>query len=123
MIRRPPRSTRTDTLFPYTTLFRSAGSRPATAGLGHDRCPGPGRRRHMVHCAGLRQRLVSAGRHWLGTLSRRPRSEEHTSELQSLMRISYAVFCLKKKKAKYTKHNFKQNYEPDQYVENVQTTL
>src|SRR3546814_5459593 len=75
MIRRPPRSTRTDTLFPYTTLFRSSAS-----------------------CMVARQftSQVSFG-------SRSPagsRSEEHTSELQSLMRISYAVFCLKKKKKK-----------------------
>src|SRR6056297_3973927 len=70
MIRRPPRSTRTDTLFPYTTLFRSAPPGPT-------RGPAPGR--------------------W-----RRRRSEEHTSELQSLRRISYAVFCLKKKKTKTT---------------------
>src|SRR3546814_982222 len=69
MIRRPPRSTRTDTLFPYTTLFRSLPCRHCS----HVR---PGRR--PCPC-------------------RRRRSEEHTSELQSLMRISYAVFCLKKK--------------------------
>src|SRR3546814_3293500 len=73
MIRRPPRSTRTDTLFPYTTLFRSPRH-------GHDL---PQRRR--------RCRSTAHARHH----SRR--SEEHTSELQSLMRISYAVFCLKKK--------------------------
>src|SRR3546814_1077257 len=83
MIRRPPRSTRTDTLFPYTTLFRSKsrsserggdmGAQPAMPAC--DQCkPLPGER------------------------GRAPRSEEHTSELQSLMRISYAVFCLKKKK-------------------------
>src|SRR3546814_3469462 len=83
MIRRPPRSTRTDTLFPYTTLFRSraeilptdcdeigAQSEETTAGHQHER----------------------------------DRSEEHTSELQSLMRISYAVFCLKKKKKQKKKH-------------------
>src|SRR3546814_1806706 len=82
MIRRPPRSTRTDTLFPYTTLFRS---------------------RNHVGC--LRQSLLLHGRghHALSPSrsSRGPRpirSEEHTSELQSLMRISYAVFCLKKNK-------------------------
>src|SRR3546814_3184874 len=74
MIRRPPRSTRTDTLFPYTTLFRSGARRQP----GH--LPAAGRRGH-------------GGDHRL-----RHRSEEHTSELQSLMRISYAVFCLKKKK-------------------------
>src|SRR3546814_2096433 len=76
MIRRPPRSTRTDTLFPYTTLFRS---RFRLRGGLDAQGPGAG--------AG-----GGAGQ-W-----RDPRSEEHTSELQSLMRISYAVFCLKKKK-------------------------
>src|SRR3546814_10154866 len=86
MIRRPPRSTRTDTLFPYTTLFRS--------GLPRPRRHLPGRGRGVVggrpgaHPGGAR-----AHRH-AGLLRR---SEEHTSELQSLMRISYAVFCLKKK--------------------------
>src|SRR3546814_19391046 len=72
MIRRPPRSTRTDTLFPYTTLFRSGGR----GGI------------HEVEAGALR-RLLGRLQH--------VRSEEHTSELQSLMRISYAVFCLKKK--------------------------
>src|SRR3546814_1008532 len=83
MIRRPPRSTRTDTLFPYTTLFRSTGSH----------------RMHQVSttatcCAVfICVRLIGeAAISW-----QRGRSEEHTSELQSLMRISYAVFCLKKK--------------------------
>src|SRR3546814_2559244 len=89
MIRRPPRSTRTDTLFPYTTLFRSCcrSTRSATA------C-----RRDIIG-TGLRQ-LRSGARAWM-LLCRSHgihRSEEHTSELQSLMRISYAVFCLKKKK-------------------------
>src|SRR3546814_4616284 len=79
MIRRPPRSTRTDTLFPYTTLFRSARRRCARRPSG--RCP-------------VRSRARSGG------VRTRVRSEEHTSELQSLMRISYAVFCLKKKKQK-----------------------
>src|SRR3546814_15769005 len=79
MIRRPPRSTRTDTLFPYTTLFRSLWRRRPR------RPPRPrlGRRHRADH-----------------PLLPRPRSEEHTSELQSLMRISYAVFCLKNKKQK-----------------------
>src|SRR3546814_4024282 len=78
MIRRPPRSTRTDTLFPYTTLFRSCrpcrhrdGARPDRSGAAHIAPRSP------TACT--------------------RRSEEHTSELQSLMRISYAVFCLKKK--------------------------
>src|SRR3546814_1180488 len=85
MRRRPPRSTRTDTLFPYTTLFRSSHS--------------------SVRCW-RSERLVTASTRWRTSLSdgidqRRSaigaRSEEHTSELQSLMRISYAVFCLKNK--------------------------
>src|SRR3546814_16766773 len=83
MIRRPPRSTRTDTLFPYTTLFRSPGLGDLDAlahGIGAD-------------IAGLQR--IGARRHVADE-----RSEEHTSELQSLMRISYAVFCLKKKKKK-----------------------
>src|SRR3546814_13476821 len=80
MIRRPPRSTRTDTLFPYTTLFRSAGS------AGH---PRPRRQ--------SRRRRTPVRRQPLGRTPPPARSEEHTSELQSLMRISYAVFCLKKK--------------------------
>src|SRR3546814_13233518 len=86
MIRRPPRSTRTDTLFPYTTLFRSGDFR----GAGQDR-----RIRHAVE--DLRQSAAHVGGAVGGARSAR-RSEEHTSELQSLMRISYAVFCLKKKK-------------------------
>src|SRR3546814_3363538 len=89
MIRRPPRSTRTDTLFPYTTLFRSPAGQNAISGK-------PG------NCAGR------AGNRAVGTIREktrrtRPRSEEHTSELQSLMRISYAVFCLKKKTKKRIK--------------------
>src|SRR3546814_6881083 len=84
MIGRPPKSTRTDTLFPYTTLFRSArrGRRRLPAGGGAE--PGP-----------ARGRLVRPPRP--GRAGPAARSEEHTSELQSLMRISYAVFCLKKK--------------------------
>src|SRR3546814_6849397 len=99
MIRRPPRSTRTDTLFPYTTLFRSIDY-------------------------GSAKQMVAAGGKLARTKSSQPleemlgkffgaggvvdniggRSEEHTSELQSLMRISYAVFCLKKKKKKHSRH-------------------
>src|SRR3546814_9464426 len=115
MLRRPPRSTRTDTLFPYTTPFRSrAGALPGRA----------------VHCTpavsstssskwgtwyidkAVADRLVKdrqAGRPmpWHAKPLLDNRSEEHTSELQSLMRISYAVFCLKKKKQK--KHTETQN--------------
>src|SRR3546814_2025111 len=99
MIRRPPRSTRTDTLFPYTTLFRSPRAlrvrprrrvlRPlpprscGCRGRSAERRPRPDRRRSSSCARGHREAV---------------RSEEHTSELQSLMRISYAVFCLKKKK-------------------------
>src|SRR3546814_3987489 len=91
MIRRPPRSTRTDTLFPYTTLFRSLGAgvvrHHCVKGVSSPRVP----RSQSVDRAQERWRDIQVVRllH---------RSEEHTSELQSLMRISYAVFCLKKKK-------------------------
>src|SRR3546814_2036987 len=77
MIRRPPRSTRTDTLFPYTTLFRSAYA-PSQDAIGGDN-------------------LYLGADAWVALPGTPVRSEEHTSELQSLMRISYAVFCLKKK--------------------------
>src|SRR3546814_5813748 len=92
MIRRPPRSTRTDTLFPYTTLFRSR----------LDLHPAP---RHRPG-AGRRDRADRGGDpdHAAPRLCHRRRSEEHTSELQSLMRISYAVFCLKKKKTRTYTH-------------------
>src|SRR3546814_3502222 len=88
MNRRPPRSTRTDTLFPYTTLFRSHPV--AVAGLLH---------RHVEDDAGDAgpSRGVLDGDRPVEHLAHHERSEEHTSELQSLMRISYAVFCLKKK--------------------------
>src|SRR3546814_4243792 len=86
MIRRPPRSTRTDTLFPYTTLFRS-----------RLRQPGP---RARAEPARFRPRRGGRPAPERATWhkAKADRSEEHTSELQSLMRISYAVFCLKKKK-------------------------
>src|SRR3546814_3537965 len=83
MIRRPPRSTRTDTLFPYTTLFRSLG-----AAVPADREQPRGLARALPHAQESTHAQLAH------------RSEEHTSELQSLMRISYAVFCLKKKKKK-----------------------
>src|SRR3546814_3684577 len=94
MIRRPPRSTRTDTLFPYTTLFRSARLFALDGAGGHRR----GQRRDARRGAPSRRRQLRPRRvrdH--GALRPQGRSEEHTSELQSLMRISYAVFCLKKK--------------------------
>src|SRR3546814_2076856 len=85
MIRRPPRSTRTDTLFPYTTLFRSP----------HGGAPALPRRR--AQRGGAHRSGDTRERRDVVRPARPPRSEEHTSELQSLMRISYAVFCLKKK--------------------------
>src|SRR3546814_9201265 len=112
MILLPPRSTRTDTLFPYTTLFRSHPANVVespSAGL-FGRCTrsspaagrGAGRARHADQRSA---RPFGALRVFLRGL----RSEEHTSELQSLMRISYAVLCLKKKKydKKYTKVQYK----------------
>src|SRR3546814_5305641 len=96
MIRRPPRSTRTDTLFPYTTLFRSvAGLR--RVGAAHQQHFGPAARRARDHGEHAE---AGAGLGWLCGGGQLHRSEEHTSELQSLMRISYAVFCLKKKTKK-----------------------
>src|SRR3546814_3021176 len=105
MIRRPPRSTRTDTLFPYTTLFRSdLADLPilCSRGGGEDDAPplailveriGIGHAQRRDRCYAVGRGEDTLGR--LGDLL--GRSEEHTSELQSLMRISYAVFCLKKK--------------------------
>src|SRR3546814_6951522 len=95
-MRRPPRSTLPDTLFPYTTLFRSWVEPLGDWGRGGDRLSGRaedrlGRYPAQVGC-GRREAQSRDSR------CRAPRSEEHTSELQSLMRISYAVFCLKKKK-------------------------
>src|SRR3546814_5744511 len=111
MIRRPPNSTRTDTLFPYTTLFRSLTVSPTE---GREEWTISGTIADMVDGAAIEVALMPVnGRWWSVDLSlggitrteiasldptRRLRSEEHTSELQSLMRISYAVFCLKKKK-------------------------
>src|SRR3546814_5282668 len=104
MLRRPPRSTRTDTLFPYTTLFRSPALHPAGDPQPGGRRPGlPRLRRRRRHGADR----PDPGRPSRGQVLQDveaeplsvPRSEEHTSELQSLMRISYAVFCLKKKKS------------------------
>src|SRR3546814_7393414 len=90
MKRRPPGSTRTDTLFPYTTLFRSA---LGDALMGKEMADALGLPRDTARAMALAQ-IESAP----GTERGPSRSEEHTSELQSLMRISYAVFCLKKKK-------------------------
>src|SRR3546814_8864570 len=94
MIRRPPRSTRTDTLFPYTTLFRSPETELESV---NDYT--------LLVAVVLSAQATDAG---VNKATRRlfaeVRSEEHTSELQSLMRISYAVFCLKKKTSIQTRH-------------------
>src|SRR3546814_7706262 len=121
MLRRPPRSTRTDTLFPYTTLFRS--------------CPGP--RRNAQPARGARkarqhQPLGDPQQDQRGGEQRenggkdqhdRRRSEEHTSELQSLMRISYAVFCLKKKnkKKEYTAETRYKHHNRDTNTSQINT--
>src|SRR3546814_8445791 len=120
MIRRPPRSTRTDTLFPYTTLFRSWAR--ADRGKSGISC-----RREAVSPA---QGSAAGG----GPLrpedrivrgcdrGRSHRSEEHTSELQSLMRISYAVFCLKKKKTTIQYHHKQTLKHHNKYQQNQHTT-
>src|SRR3546814_5401218 len=106
MIRRPPRSTRTDTLFPYTTLFRSptlVRVRRNGGGAVMDASHG----RFSRHEA----RRVLSDEEWtsLAAAVAEARSEEHTSELQSLMRISYAVFCLKKKNKNRQKSSTQQH--------------
>src|SRR3546814_7517317 len=100
MIRRPPRSTRTDTLFPYTTLFRSFELGKHILSFGPQTKSLVARDTHKLNHGGCRN-SASFGDDRLDqrlTALLARRSEEHTSELQSLMRISYAVFCLKKKK-------------------------
>src|SRR3546814_8921189 len=100
MIRRPPRSTRTDPLFPYTTLFRSNRRWPAVPVSRRREASKPDTNRPRMLDAWLSPTSQLCGRvSPVSSLNRSPafRSEEHTSELQSLMRISYAVFCLKKK--------------------------
>src|SRR3546814_2337126 len=118
MIRRPPRSTRTDTLFPYTTLFRSVGQ-VVGVGVGiveeaavlEQQAAGPRARRVAAVPAGRRRpgQALDAG----------DRSEEHTSELQSLMRISYAVFCLKKKKQQRQPYSNVDIYDITEIAENT----
>src|SRR3546814_10893031 len=95
MIRRPPRSTRTDTLFPYTTLFRSRRSTAHRLRPQRERRTATG---DFVASRGMTAQPAGEESRSARLRHRRSRSEEHTSELQSLMRISYAVFCLKKKK-------------------------
>src|SRR3546814_4763039 len=98
MIRRPPRSTRTDTLFPYTTLFRSRPSLSLFFQVETKSPPSPAPMPIILEtdlATALLEPALSAS---TASFASDDRSEEHTSELQSLMRISYAVFCLKKKK-------------------------
>src|SRR3546814_10880999 len=99
MIRRPPRSTRTDTLFPYTTLFRARGGLARQHAAQERGAAGPG--------------MLAFGEHAIKFADGegRERSEEHTSELQSLMRISYAVFCLKKKNKHASTSNTSTSYK------------
>src|SRR3546814_10104155 len=109
MIRRPPRSTRTDTLLPYTTLFRSA--RNTDVEILHDMFASFDDRAVTEHANAVRDGRPDtydhSTRRGYSPARRRlmVRSEEHTSELQSLMRISYAVFCLKKKTKEQTKYH------------------
>src|SRR3546814_8121749 len=112
MIRRPPRSTRTDTLFPYTTLFRSHDVFALQIRVVGEQFIDAEPRPDLPHEHADRDTQTADARlatHDLGCLGDAiERSEEHTSELQSLMRTSYAVFCLKKKKRK-TPHNAKEH--------------
>src|SRR3546814_2114760 len=108
MIRRPPRSTRTDTLFPYTTLFRSGAARADREAVLAAR-----------HLADRRNHRSGAAGEAFGELAAFRRSEEHTSELQSLMRISYAVFCLKKKKKIKTTKTYTFYYTHDKLTAKI----
>src|SRR3546814_7993780 len=116
MIRRTPRSKRTSTLFPYTALFRSVRASLTCVRVIHGR----GRHSHKqqpILKDAIQRWLCSRrlGRHVVAYTSARLRSEEHTSELQSLMRISYAAFCLKKKNKKninITINNINKNKHP-----------
>src|SRR3546814_8527567 len=120
MVRRPPECTRTDSLFPYTTLFRSGGDAPPLPGDRPDaeRPAAPRERDHHPSPGAAEEPAAGAGRcDYRAHRRRRPfhraahqRSEEHTSELQSLMRISYAVFCMNNKKVYTTIYKNKKNY-------------
>src|SRR3546814_10275769 len=119
MIRRPPRSTRTDTLFPYTTLFRSSAL---------DTDHSPMNTKFQLGGQALIEGVMMRSPHFISAAIRRKdgsietridaRSEEHTSELQSLMRISYAVFCLKKKR-KRNKTNNTTTKQKEKYTRNL----
>src|SRR3546814_5858839 len=102
MIRRPPRSTRTDTLFPYTTLFRSPPAQDHRSQRARPAADGGCRAWPDARLQRLHLQL--------------PRSEEHTSELQSLMRISYAVFCLKQKNTQNDKTQVTTTYNKPEHI-------
>src|SRR3546814_4446144 len=120
MIRRPPRSTRTDTLFPYTTLFRSLVDigipGDLSAGAAIDNGIGNGATTAHGKCVVYR----GLERHGTAATHAFIRSEEHTSELQSLMRISYAVFCLKKKKIHYNETFCNEIYTTKSHIVHIQ---
>src|SRR3546814_10111612 len=109
MIRRPPRSTRTYTLFPYTTLFRSKRAACMAASEHQLELVTIGR-----SCIDLYGEQVGGRLEDMASFAKYIRSEEHTSELQSLMRISYAVFCLKKKKYNTLHNTNKYTHKPTQ---------
>src|SRR3546814_2825257 len=106
MIRRPPRSTRTDTLFPDTTLFRSLLNSFNNKLVNVGTCSCPTINQEGPHIASIHNARAQIH---IGKFLVRLRSEEHTSELQSLMRISYAVFCLKKKTSCYRNSIYRTN--------------
>src|SRR3546814_7992603 len=125
MIRRPPRSTRTDTLFPYTTLFRSVVQITASAPTSSGALGASTISNATSICVDVTSSystsasasaVFSTGDHITGFA---PRSEEHTSELQSLMRISYAVFCLKKKKNRHRIYERMCNDNDQTHTDNV----
>src|SRR3546814_9460066 len=122
MIRRPPRSTRTDTLCPYTTLFRSCPS--STPPHSYLSVNAQLIEKYLVTHFCVAKELRPANHFHVKTDIPKPsRSEEHTSELQSLMRISYAVFCLNKKKRSYTKlvnHHYINNQTQTYYIQMMQ---
>src|SRR3546814_6353349 len=120
MIRRPPRSTRTDTLFPYTTLFRSAAlkGRYDVVNIKLDKTGGLTEALKLKQAAQAEGYGIMVGCMLATSLAMAPgvRSEEHTSELQSLMRISYAVFCLKKKKEQKASHQITTNLNREYHI-------
>src|SRR3546814_8652159 len=121
MIRRPPRSTRTDTLFPYTTLFRSGQDMGAMPGMDMGAATSDHKAGGTALPPGNAPAPAPPTDHYADRTfppGEMERSEEHTSELQSLMRISYAVFCLKKKKKKKHAHDTTQKEDNEEQQSN-----